>query len=40
MTDRQTDRQFSYYNRVSQIIQNETEKETEERREDARLRVS
>ena len=42
VTDRQTYRQTdgSYYNRVSQRIQNETEEETEARREDARQRVS
>ena len=40
MTDIQTDRQLSYYNRVSQRIQNETEEETEARREDARQGVS
>ena len=36
LCDGQTDRQLSYYNRVSQRIQNETEEETERRREDAR----
>ena len=44
LCDRQTagqiDRQLSYYNRVSQRIQNEAEEETEARREDARQIVS
>ena len=35
-----TDRHVSYYNRLSQRIQNETEEETEARGENARRRLS